>query len=391
LKLAMADFEASVAALLSLAITVVEISHRYFSNAKNATTTVKGYFREIEALRLLLYDFKTLDYYSVSSATRIAVEGCHSELERLRSRLQKRTTENALSNAIHRLTWPFAEEETRRLIDVIHRYLDVFHAALSLNNVRLSTTTLEAVRNVESRLVDDERQKILSWLSPVNPYTNHTSARDKHEATTGLWFLNSSDFHTWEQGNHCSLLLTGIPGAGKTVLCSTIIDFLQKRRKVDEAVLVFYFDFSDDQKQSVNALLRSLLAQSCSLLDAVPSEIIHLFETSRRSSKRPTFDRHTLSDLLKTVLTSFDSVTIILDALDESSEVSGVLGLLHDFSKEFDNVRWLVASRQQQEIEESLSIIASSTVSLDNAGVDADIRRSRSEAFFQANKDQTTD
>jgi hypothetical protein len=118
----MADFGASVAGLLSLTITVVDISHRYFSSAKNATKTVKGYFRELEALKLLLGDFKAVDSKGLSTATTTALEGCHSELERLRSKLQKRTTENSFSNAIHRLTWPFAEEETRHLIEVLGRF-----------------------------------------------------------------------------------------------------------------------------------------------------------------------------------------------------------------------------------------------------------------------------
>ncbi len=118
----MAESGATVAGLLSLTVTAVGISHRYLSTAKNATKQVQGYFRELEALKVLLGDFKTLDPKSNSAATTTALEGCHSELERLRSKLQKWNTDTTFSAAIHRLTWPFAEEETRHLIEVIHRY-----------------------------------------------------------------------------------------------------------------------------------------------------------------------------------------------------------------------------------------------------------------------------
>jgi KaiC/GvpD/RAD55 family RecA-like ATPase len=367
---------ASVAGLLSLTLTVVEVSHRYFANARNATRTVKRYFRELEALRFLLGDLKNLDINSFSMATTTALEGCYSELEQLRSKLQKRRTETAFSSAIHRLTWPFAEEETRNLIEVIHRYLNIFHAALSVDSIRLSASTLEAVRRVELRVIDVERQKILSWLSSVNPYSNHTSARDKHGASTGDWFIESGEFAQWRQEENKSLWLTGIPGAGKTVLCSTVIQFLQKNRKVFETVFIFYFDFSDDQKQTLQALLRSLIAQACELLDTIPSEVIDLFEKSRGYSPHRSLDYKVLLGLLKCVLATFESVNIVLDALDESSELSNVLGFLHDLkSSDFENVRLLVTGRRKQEIENSMHSNGTNIITLDNAFVDADIRR----------------
>lgn len=371
----MAELGATVAGLLSLTITVIEISHRYFSNAKNATRTIRGYFRELEALKLLLDDFKNIQTQGFSTATTTALQGCHSELEQLRSKLQKRSSETAFSKAVHRLTWPFAEEETRRLIEVIHRYLDVFTAALSVDNIKLTTTTLETMTRNESRAIYMERRRVLSSLSMVNPYSNHTAARDKHGTSTGDWLLVSGAFVMWQQDKHSSLWLNGIPGAGKTILCSTAIDFLQKNRDVNEAVLIWYFDFSDDQKQLLDALLRSLLAQACELLDQIPPEVMDLFVTDKEHTRHPSLDRKTLLDLMKTVFASFDNVMIVVDALDESSEVSSVLGFLHDLKgTAFENVKWLVTSRQKQEIGESLLGIQTGVVSLDNTFVDADIR-----------------
>lgn len=383
----MAELGATVAGLLSLTITVIDISHRYFSNAKNATRTIKGYFRELEALRLLLCDFKVIETRGFSIATTTALEGCHSELEQLRSKLQKRTSEKAFSKAVHRLTWPFAEEETRRLIDVIHRYLDVFNAALSVDNVKLATATLEAVTRNESRAIYLERRRILGCLSTVNPYSNHTAARDKHGTSTGAWLLESSEFVKWQRDKHSSLWLNGIPGAGKTILCSTAIDFLQRSRKVDEAVLIWYFDFSDDQKQSLDALLRSLLAQACELLDQIPPEVVDLFATNKANARHPSLDHRTLLDLMKTVFASFENVLIVIDALDESCEVSNVLDLLHDLKvADFENVKWLVTSRQKREIEESLLGIQTAVVPLDNVFIDADIRCYVAECLTQDSK-----
>ena len=371
----MAELGATVAGLLSLTITVIDISHRYFSNAKNATRTIKGYFRELEALKLLLVEFKALETQGFSTVTTTALEGCHSELEQLRSKLQKRSSENAFSKAVHRLTWPFAEEDTRRLIEVVHRYLDVFNAALSVDSVKLTTTTLDAVTRNESRASYMERRRVLGSLSMVNPSSNHTAARDKHGTSTGAWLLESSEFVKWQQDKHSSLWLTGIPGAGKTILCSTAIDFLQKNRNVNEAVLIWYFDFSDDQKQSRDALLRSLLAQACEILDPIPPEVMDLFATDKGHARHLSLEYRTLLDLMKTVFGSFDNVMIVVDALDESSELCSVLAFLHDLKvADFENVKWLVTSRQKREIEENLLGIRTAVVPLDNVFIDADIR-----------------
>lgn len=371
----MAELAASVAGLLSLTITVVDISHRYFSSAKNATRTVKAYFRELEALKLLLADLKALGVHDLPDVTVTALEGCHGELQRLRSKLQKRTTGSAFSTAIHRLSWPFAEEETRHLIEVIHRYLDIFHVALSSYGVGVSTATLDAVQSVAARVIDVERQNILRSISHVNPLSNHLSARDKHDAHTGQWLIKSTEFVQWHQENHRSLWLTGIPGAGKTVLCSTAIDFLQRTQNVNEPVFIFYFDFSDDQKQSLEALHRSLLRQACDVLDTIPADVVEVFGAARTHRRQQSPDRQTLTGLLSSVFKTLESVTILIDALDESSEVSAVLNFLQELKSErFENVRWLVTSRRREEIESSLTSIGAAVVPLDNAFVDADIR-----------------
>jgi NACHT domain len=250
--------------------------------------------------------------------------------------------------------------------------------------VKLSVATLEAVKRVESRVIDVERRKELNWLSLVNPYSNHTSARDKHGACTGEWFIESKEFLQWHESKQSSLWLTGIPGAGKTILCSTVIDFLQRTRKVNDAVFFFYFDFSDDQKQMVEALLRSLLRQACEVMDTIPADVMDLFESSQGHSRQISLDRKTLVGLLKIVFKSLESVTIVLDALDESSEVTSLLAFLHDLTlKDCENVKWLVTSRRKQEIEDSFLSTEMTIVPLENAFVDADIRHYVGECLAQ--------
>ena len=222
----------SVTGLLSLTIQVIDASYRYFASVRNAPKTIKGYFRELEILKLVLASFEkiiqdpnTASQLSVTDST--ILEGCRDELERLRTKLHKRTSENAFSVSLHRLAWPFAEEETRRLIDVLHRYQSCFHATLAAANMKVGAATLHAVRNAEDERLLSQRRAIFAWLSPADPLLNHAAARRKHEPTTGHRFLDSAQFGSWRRGLNSALWIYGKPGSGKTILASTIIEHLR--------------------------------------------------------------------------------------------------------------------------------------------------------------------
>ncbi len=54
--------------------------------------------------------------------------------------------------------------------------------------------------------------------------------------------------------------LNGFAGSGKSVLCSTAIQFALRHRRSDPNVGIafFYFTFNDESKQDVSAMLRAL-------------------------------------------------------------------------------------------------------------------------------------
>jgi hypothetical protein len=77
-----------------------------------------------------------------------------------------------------------------------------------------------------------------------------------------------------------SLWLRGIPGAGKTVLCATIIESI-KSHQVDP--LVFYFDYSDQGMQSLVNMLSSSLAQLS--IQHVPNPLRNLYKTCGKGTR----------------------------------------------------------------------------------------------------------
>ena len=371
----------SVAGLLSLAIQVADISHRYFSSIKSSSETIKGYFRELEVLKLVLGKFdglakdpNTATHFSSANIT--LVDGCREELQKLRSKLHKRSRDTAFGISLNRLTWPFAEDETRRLVALLHRYQASFHSVLSVDHFKFNVETLTEINKSTKEDAQEELRTLLAWFSPATPTSNHVTAREKHEAMTGRWLLGSKSFAEWSIARKSSMWIYGIPGAGKTILCSTVIDSLLQHQQAGDAVAFFYFDYNDDQKQTLEAAIRSLTCQLWSLYSPVPETIRCLWKSNLGPYRKGVLSNRELIDNFKGSCKSFGKVQVILDALDESSDRAALLAFLEEIVKHSDgNIQLIVTSRQEQDIEETMMALFLHPVSLDNEFVTADIRR----------------
>jgi hypothetical protein len=86
-----------------------------------------------------------------------------------------------------------------------------------------------------------------------------------------------------------SLWLHGIPGCGKTVLTSTIIEHFRQDTTC-QVLLYFYFDSSDTDKRSLNSLLRSLITQLCRELPEALQPVYQLWVSLSGGPKQPSTD-----------------------------------------------------------------------------------------------------
>jgi len=219
-------------------------------------------------------------------------------------------------------------------------------------------------------------RKILNWLNAPDPAVNYVAAHQKREALTGTWLLQSSQYRRWKAGDFPHLWLCGKAGCGKTVLCSTVIEDLQAYCPIGGSAMlvVFFFTFSDDRKQSYENLLRSLVAEvgwqepGLALLT--------------RAYERPHASSLTIDELEKIVLAciqTYDEVFVCLDALDECPEHSdlrqNVLEGLERLTYMAPNIRLFVTSREVIEIGESMEAMSVEPMSIAVRSVDADIRK----------------
>jgi len=165
------------------------------------------------------------------------------------------------------------------------------------------------------------------------------------------------------------LWLHGIPGAGKSILCSTIIEYVKSHCSSDVVCIYFYFDFSDPLKQNVVNMLYSLLAQLS--IFSVPTEVQQLYESHGHGTREATVTQ--LIDTFVSIANRTSQTYVMLDALDESSDRRSVFEFIDAVLNTTDKINLLMTSRRETDIQNMLQHSVDYIVPIEDKRVDADI------------------
>ncbi|KAH0547714.1 hypothetical protein FGG08_000204 [Glutinoglossum americanum] len=213
----------------------------------------------------------------------------------------------------------------------------------------------EGVKLLKKNALDDRKRKIYQWLSAPDPSSNHNEACKKRQPTTGTWFIESKQFSDWKANPNSFLWLYGIPGCGKTILTSAIVEdiSLHCHPYPTMAVVYFYFDFSDVEKQQHEKMIRSLIKQLSMQCANTPKALETLFSSCKDGEQQPTVDD--LRMVLPQMVQEFDETFVILDALDECKEREELLGDVEEIAGwKAGKLHLLATSRSEKDIRESL-------------------------------------
>ncbi|KAH9203390.1 hypothetical protein DL95DRAFT_399380, partial [Leptodontidium sp. 2 PMI_412] len=206
------------------------------------------------------------------------------------------------------------------------------------------------------------------WLSSPDPSTNHNAACKLRQSTTGEWFLKSDEFGKWKMTSRSFLWLYGIPGCGKSVLCSTALEEVKSQYKSDPTVAIayFYFDFNDTEKQRHDKFTHSLVEQLAMQSAKALACLELLFSRCQDGKQQPTQDA--LEVTLQQMLDEFGETFIILDALDECREREELLILLKTLTSwGTGKLHLLATSRRERDIEETLEPLTTGEICLQSA------------------------
>jgi len=219
-------------------------------------------------------------------------------------------------------------------------------------------------------------RRITDWLSPPDPWTNHESARQRHEPQTGTWLIQHNQYLEWKLGSCRALWVYGKAGCGKTILCFTAIEDIRAycQHAPNTGHAIFYFSFSDNRKQTYQNLVVSLVVQ-LGKIGPGRSMLHQAYEMAER--RQPGLDE--LQKILLVSIASYDKIFLHLDALDECPEEEGarqkVLDGVQMLLERAPNVRMLITSRDVPDARYFMEKLGANILSIGAQTVNADIEK----------------
>jgi Cdc6-like AAA superfamily ATPase len=169
----------------------------------------------------------------------------------------------------------------------------------------------------------EEHKAILNWLTPIDYAPQQSDFIARRQQGTGQWLLESERFQEWLTKREQTLFCPGIPGAGKTIITSLVVDYLHSKFQDDANVGIAYIycNFRRQQEQKPEDLLASLLKQLIQEKHSMPEIMKDLYKRHKKKRTRPSVEE--VSKVLYSVVADFSKTFIIIDALDECQVTNG--------------------------------------------------------------------
>ncbi|KFY57531.1 hypothetical protein V497_05496 [Pseudogymnoascus sp. VKM F-4516 (FW-969)] len=416
---------AGIVGVIGLVIQVTHVVVQFGMDWKNAPDDVKSFMAELGALKTVLSETNTnillnadfaaafQDQPSVllsqlgpgspsTTDTKRLLDICEGKLESLLKELKKR-------GEGHQLGWgrfksAFLAKDTRDSVENLCRQCQLLNRMLSIDAAMLGASTYKEVKEArqeqrewheaeekisviirggvdesnfrqENQARKQKKQAILDWLTPIEYASQQSDFISRRQAGTGQWLLDSSEFQAWLAAGKQTLFCPGIPGSGKTILTSIVVEKLIDQfcnSDEDVGIAYLYCNFRRRDEQKIKDLLASLVKQLAQGLNPLPDAVNSLYGKYTGTRTQPTLDE--LSQALEAIATLYTRVFIIVDALDEclitGSHRSDFLSRIFNV-KEKSGANLFMTSRHIPEITE---IFHGSTF-LEIRALESDVRR----------------
>ncbi|PGH02668.1 hypothetical protein GX51_04551 [Blastomyces parvus] len=325
------------------------------------TTSLSGVFVAIQGL-VNADRFAASQKESLSTSLR----ECHVTLGELKDILQSihPGPKGKKMAVVQRLLWPLKQTETTRILDTLSRHKSSLNLLLALEATLESQQTQIVLYELQQALQDDRDarkdreltqrwRRVNQWLCSVDYEATHDRASAEYSSGTGAWFLNSKQLQCWLSGENAFLWVHGIPGSGKTVMMSTILNQCLLPNASEKSVVAYYYcDFRSHESCRPESVIGAIILQICQVLTSMPSRVEDSYERHiGKDGKAAPPSIQELEVLLGEVLPLVPNATIAVDALDECYERETLLKILRDLSsKASTTVKVLVSSRREVDI-----------------------------------------
>ncbi|KAJ8109574.1 hypothetical protein OPT61_g7362 [Boeremia exigua] len=281
-----------------------------------------------------------------------------------------------------RFCWA-ATRETTRKEDRAYCLLGIFDIHMPLLYGEGEETAMKRLRSMAESATDGPTGAVLQmklsglrqWLAVPNPSTQPQRALQDRFREICLWVLESDKYARWKTGSASILWLHGLPGSGKTVISTAILqDLLESCNSRSNGVSAhFYFEFHSEQTKRPDTFLRSLICQLSQNCVQMPASLDTLFALRDNGHGLPSLQ--TLLGVLRQMILEFPQVFLLVEALDECTQRPELMQVLATIAGwRLQNLHLLMTSRAEQEIKSFLEDCVGEkyTIDLERDMVDKD-------------------
>jgi ankyrin repeat protein len=186
----------------------------------------------------------------------------------------------------------------------------------------------EKIEQQEKRLTEEkykrEKQSHLDFISDVDLSKMNPSVIKSRQPGTSSWLMDVPQFQEWlsrKPGN--ALWCHGMPGCGKTVIFSAVVDYLTSQPQSDLLVGTVYLSYREPTLHSADAILSGLLRN---IAEQVYDDLgLETIISSISAARRMGYEKHMTSDecikLLSDISNRGKRIILCFDALDEVPHV----------------------------------------------------------------------
>ncbi|KAG2004613.1 ankyrin repeat domain-containing protein 50, variant 3 [Coprinopsis cinerea AmutBmut pab1-1] len=155
------------------------------------------------------------------------------------------------------------------------------------------------------------------WLADnVNFRAIHTDVRRRRTSGTGQWLLESRLYREWKKSKGGVIWWMGMPGAGKTVMASTIIDDLLPLENDSERTCVLFVYSRYTEPLAVTDILKALIKQCIERNHDLAALVKPVYDKHKLEETEPSADE--LVELLRKLESYFGRVYYVIDGVDEA-------------------------------------------------------------------------
>ncbi|KAH7009774.1 hypothetical protein EDB80DRAFT_610302, partial [Ilyonectria destructans] len=378
---------ASIFAVVQIADRVISLCKFYLELSRDAPSDLRVILIEASALRTILDNIQFLASSGHGPTTLNTltgndgpIEGCRRTLDQLNGLFSSdylhqtsgnRSRRRKVKATLTTLAWPFKESSARKLLVEVVQHKTTLNLALTVDMSHDIKNIKAQASEIQATLTEFQRHEVYKWLNDINPSPIHHRACSQYESGTGDWVLRSDDWKSWISGQKRSLWIHGIPGAGKTILTSHLVETIKTHCDTSgsKSAYVYYYCYFGHNTDETSSFLKWTISQLCRKADVVPTSLYELYKRGEELSLA------NLLSVLEAILQEFDCVYAILDAIDESIPRTDLLQVLQNLitNSRFSKIRTLATSREYIDIEEVMKGI-SVPISMRNPLLDEDIR-----------------